>query len=139
RRSVAVATATAVGLSPLFPAALAPPWEAAAFGVCAAVVLIGASAASRRSVHFVLLASAIGVALLVPLWLLTGSLSAATFGACTAPAMSTSRLVEVVGTLGFWLGPFALALAALGAFDEARRGSWPSAALAVVIAVAATG
>src|SRR4029079_10973454 len=42
--AVAVAAAAAIGLSPLFPPTVAPPWEAAAFGVCALGVWLARSA-----------------------------------------------------------------------------------------------
>jgi hypothetical protein len=136
--AIALATALAVGLSPLFPAALAPPWEAAAFLLCAAVALAAAASVARRSPVAVALAAAVAVSLLVPLWLLAGSLSAATFGACAAPRLSSARAIDLARTMTFWLGPFALALAVLGAFVEMVRGRWRGSALAAAVAAAAT-
>src|SRR5262249_57659231 len=52
--------------------------------------------------------------------------------------LSVPRALEIAGTIGWWLGPLALTLAALGLFVETQRGSRPTSLLAVAIAGAAT-
>jgi hypothetical protein len=136
--AIALATTTAVGLSPLFPAALAPPWEAAAFGLCAAAALVATPDDPRRSSWVVALAALTIAVCLIPLWLLAGSLSATTFAACAVPRMSATRAVEIARATAWWLGPFALALVALGGFAEWQRGAWRRGAVAVVVAIAGT-
>ncbi|HJZ75796.1 MAG TPA: hypothetical protein VKE51_28880 [Vicinamibacterales bacterium] len=137
--AIPIATAMAIGLGPLFPSALAPPWEAAAFGVCALAALVAASRGTGSWPPRAALAALALAGLLVPLWLLTGTFSAAgTFAACAVPRLSVPRALEIAGTIGWWLGPLALALAALGLFVETQRGSRPTSLLAVAIAGAAT-
>ncbi len=68
---IAAATGLAVGLSPLFTATLSPPWEAAAFGICAAAALLaGSRFASRSGSSYALLFFSLAIlltgALLVP-------------------------------------------------------------------------
>src|SRR5262249_11802162 len=84
-RAVAIATAMAIGLSPLFPVVVAPPWEAAAFGLCALAALGAVSRVPRRWPWMVAAAALAIAGVLVPLWLLADSISASTFGACAAP------------------------------------------------------
>jgi hypothetical protein len=74
--TLAAATGLAVGLSPLFPSTLSPPWEAAAFAVCAAgALLFGARGAvswrmrSPLAFAFASLCLLLAAALLVPPWL----------------------------------------------------------------------
>ena len=173
--AIAGATGLAVGLSPLFAATLSPPWDAAAFGVCAAAALAAGSLFIRRhrsswAVGPISLAVLLTGALLVPPWLvvsasgalvvgvmawprvglvrrwvmggataasltllaiailslsppgvLSGSSSFGTLRACVLPTPSAARAMADAGTIVWWLGPFALALAALGAFVEAPR------------------
>jgi hypothetical protein len=191
-RSLAIAAATglSVGLSPLFGATLSLPWEAAAFGVCAAAALLTVSRFGRRpgsSRAFVLLGLAILLsgALLVPPWLvvaaagafvtgaiawprltdsrrwlagaataaglvllvlvvlnlskpdmLSGSSSWRAITSCAVPRLSTARTMAHVKTIGWWFGPFALALAALGAFVEAPRAGWRRSVLTAGIGLA---
>jgi hypothetical protein len=135
--AIALATAAAVGLSALFPGALAPPWEAAAFGLCAAAALFATSRPSRRRPVAVAVAVLTPAAILVPLSLLAGSLSAATASACAVPRLSVTRAVEIALTLASGLGPLALALGALGAFMEVQRGTWRQPAVGALAAVAA--
>jgi hypothetical protein len=198
-RSIAIAAATglSVGLSPLFSATLSPPWEAAAFGVCAVAALLTVSRFGRRlgSIRaFVLccLAILLTAALLVPPWLLVsatggfitgvmarsrvthsgrrvggavaaaglvlvalallnlsrpdvlaGSSSWRAVASCAAPRLSAAHAIAYVRTIGWWFGPFALALAGLGAFVEAPRAGWRrsvlTAALGLVCLVLAAG
>jgi len=136
--AVAIAAAAAIGLSPLFPPALAPPWEAAAFGVCAVAAWLAGStdaegsrrSVARRSIAVVVLAAA---AILVPAWLLSGTTGAQS--ACVLPDAG-QRAADAVAAVLFWLGPAALGLAAFGAFAELSRSPQRTAA---VIAAAATG
>jgi hypothetical protein len=187
RAAVALATAVAVGMSPLFPSALAPPIEAAAFGLCAAAALAwlaipeGSARAARMAMA---IGGSLAVALIVPAWLLpaaamacvagaaarpqgrraaralagAGCAAAATvaavailgisapdalggggvarsLAACVAPAPSAARAAAVATSLGFWLGPFALGLAALGAFAAAPAAGWRAALLACSVVV----
>ncbi len=176
--AVAAVTGLAVGLSPLFASTLSPPWEAAAFAVCAAAALLTGSRFARRldsSWVFVLFSLAILLtgALLVPPWLvvaasgafvtgvmawprvnhsgrwiagvtaaaglallalvilnlsrpdvLAGSSSWHALAACALPRPSAASTMAYVSTIGWWFGPFALALAVLGAFVEAPRAGW---------------
>ena len=185
--AIAAATGLAVGLSPLFAATLSPPWEAAAFGVCAAAALLTGSRFVRRldsSWVFVLFSLAILLtgALLVPPWLvvaasgafvtgvmawprvnhsgrwiaggtaaaglallalvilnlsrpdvLAGSSSWHALAACALPRPSAARTMADVRTIGWWFGPFALALAVLGAFVEAPRAGGRRSVLAAGI------
>ena len=188
--AVAAATGLAVGLSPLFAFTLSPPWEAAAFGVCAAAALLAGSRFTRRpgsSPACVVFSLAILLtgALLVPPWLvaaaigafatcvmawprvnrsrrwlagvaaaaglaalvlvvlnlsrpdaLSGSSSWRALGSCALPRLSAARTMADVSTVGWWFGPFALALAVLGAFMEAPRAGWRRSALTAGIALA---
>jgi len=136
--AVAIATAMAIGLGPLFPVVVAPPWEAAAFGLCVLAALGAASRVPRRWPWIVAVAALAIAGLLVPLWLLAGSISATSFAACAAPRLSATRAAAIAGTIGWWLGPFALALAVLGAFAEAQRGSLRQVVLAAAVAAAST-
>jgi hypothetical protein len=188
-RSIAIAAAIglSVGVSPLFGATLSPPWEAAAFGVCAAAALLTVSRFGRRhgsSRAFVLVSLAILLtgALLVPPWLLVaatgafvtsaiawprvtqsgrwlvaaaaasglvllvlvilnlsrpdvlaGSSSWRAVTSCAMPRLSAARTMAYVKSIGWWFGPFALALAVLGAFVEAPRAGWRRSVLTAVI------
>lgn len=191
--AVALAVAIGVGLSPLFPATLAPPSAAAAFGVCASAALVyigGARSGASRVAAFVLPCGVLIVAaLLTPSWLypataiacvvgvaawpdrgrarryaigigsaaavavvslavLTVSVPNAiafaipdagatrTLAACVAPVPSVAAAIDVTKTLTFWLGPFVLGLAALGAFVVAPAAGWRTSALiATVVAI----
>lgn len=179
----------AVGLSPLFGNTLSPPWDLAAFGVCAASALLASSTRGRDATSTrtrVVLAAGVFVAaaLLVPPWLTPAAEGAAVIGAvawprrdqrwiagaaaaaavpvialailslsrpdvlagsmpgrglvsCALPLPSAGRALSAVGTLGWWLGPFALGLALLGAFASARRDAARAAAGLAVAALAA--
>ena len=137
--AIALALAVAVGLGPLFPALLAPPWEAAAFGVCAAAALLVPETGAWRSRRTAVFVVVLVAALLAPLWLLAGPLSTATVTECVVPHPSAARLVAIGATLGWLLGPLALALAVLGAFGEGVRGTWQGVGGAAAIAAVATG
>ena len=137
--AVAIAAAAAIGLSPLFPPALAPPWEAAAFGISAIGVWLAGSvpeglgrrSVARRSIAVVVLVAA---AVLVPAWLLAGTTGAQS--ACALPQGSGQRVADAVGAVPFWLGPAALGLAAFGAFVELSRSLRPTAAAIAMVAIA---
>jgi hypothetical protein len=185
--AIAAATGLAVGLSPLFAATLSPPWEAAAFGVCASAALLGGSQFARHrgsSWPFVLssLAVLLTGALLVPPWLivalsgafvtgvmawprvsrsrqwiagstgaaglallalvmlnlsspgvLSGPASWRALTSCVVPRLSAAVTMADARTIGWWFGPFALALATLGAFVEAPRAGWRRSVLTVGI------
>lgn len=195
--AVAAATGLAVGLSPLFASTLSPPWEAAAFAICAAGALLAGSRFARNlgsSWECVLFGLAILLiaALLVPPWLvvaasgafvlgvmawprvnrsrrwMAGSTAAAglallalvilnlsrpdvlagpsswhALAACVLPRPSAARTMAFAGTIGWWFGPFALALAVLGAFVETSRAGWRrsvlTAGIGLVCLVLATG
>ena len=136
--AVAVVAAGAIGLGPQFPAVLAPPWEAAAFGLCAFTPLVIAARVPHRRSWRIGVAALLIAGVFVPLWLLAGSFSATTFAACTVPRVSLAGSADGAWTIGWWLGPLALALAGLGAFVEAQRGVWRYNLWAIAIAVAAT-
>jgi hypothetical protein len=197
-RSMAIATAIglSVGLSPLFGATLSPPWEAAAFGVCAAALLtvsrFGRRTGSSRAFVLFSLAILLTGALLVPPWLVVAAIGACVTGAmawprvtqsgrwfagsaaavglvllvlvilnlsrpdvlsgssswravaaCAVPWVSAARTMAYVKTIGWWFGPFALALAVLGAFVEASRAGWrrsvPMAGIGLACLVLASG
>jgi hypothetical protein len=187
--AIAASIGLAIGLSPLFPATLSPPLEAAAFGICAAAALLSGSrfagrAASSRAFVLSSLAVFLIGALLVPPWLivaasgallagamawpglnrprrwttgitvaagvtllalvivnlsrpdaLAGPSSARALAACVLPRPSATRTIAFAGTIGWWFGPFALALAALGAFVEAPRVGWSRSGLTVGIGI----
>ena len=188
--AVAVATGLAIGLSPLFAFTLSPPWEAAAFGFCAAAALLAGSRFARRvgSSRMCVLFSCgtllIG-ALLVPPWLvvaasgacvicvigwpgvnryrrwiagggaaaglallvlvtlnlsrpdaLSESSSWRALASCALPLPSAASAMADVSTIGWWFGPFALALALLGGFGEAPRAGWRRSVLTAGIALA---
>ena len=135
---VAIAAAAAVGLSPLFPPTLAPPSEAAAFGVCAVVIWLagstraggGRSSVVRRSIAVAILAAAV----FVPGWLLGGTTGARS--ACVLPQGSGQRIADAVAAVPFWLGPAALGLTAFGAFVELSRSPQRIAAAIAAAAIA---
>jgi hypothetical protein len=195
---IAAATGLAVGLSPLFTATLSPPWEAAAFGICAAAALLtGSRFASRSGSSYALLFFSLAIlltgALLVPSWLvvaasgafltgviawrltgviawrglnrpgrwtagitaaagltllalvilnlsrpdvLSGSSSWRALAACALPQPSATRTMVFVRTIGWWFGPFALALAVLGAFVEVPQAGWRRSMLTAGIGLA---
>lgn len=143
--AIAASTGLAVGLSPLFGATLSPPWEAAAFGACAAAVLVAWSTVARRPaptrLRVVFIAAAVlFCALAVPplilrVWspeVLTGP--GPGLMSCAPARPSVSRALAAMSTLVWWLGPFALGLAALGGFT---RVGWADRRPAVALAVAA--
>ena len=72
--AVALAVAIGVGMGPLFPAALAPPEGAAAFGICAAAALVYIGCARHGTSHVASLVLPCGVptiaALIAPPFLL---------------------------------------------------------------------
>src|SRR4051794_21517473 len=124
--AIAIATALAAGLGPLFPSALAPPWEAAGFGIASAAALLIVSnvdppGVSRSALRVLAIVATCAALLLIPLWLLAGPLSTNTPGVCVIPPGSIARAVEIVTRSESWMGPFVLGLAALGAFTEAQR------------------
>jgi hypothetical protein len=143
--AIAASTGLAVGLSPLFGSTLSPPWEAAAFGACAAAALVASSTAARRSAparrRVVFIAAAFLIcALAVPPLILSLSRpevlagSGAGLTSCALARPSVSRALAAMGTLVWWLGPFALGLAALGGFTRVR---WSDRRVAVALAAAA--
>lgn len=137
--AVATAAAAAIGLSPLFPATLAPPWEAAAFGVCAVTVWLAGSTGvggSRRSVarRSIAVGVLVAAAVFVPAWLLGGMTGAQS--ACVLPYGSGQRAADAVAAVPFWLGPAGLGLAAFGAFVELSRSSRRTAAVVGAVAIA---
>ncbi len=91
--AVAAATGLAIGLSPMFPRTLSPPWEASAFAVCALAAFLLARKSSR-------VLSAVGIwlaAVLVPAWTIPAVIGAGVTFAMAVPQRSrTWRLV--VGT-----------------------------------------
>jgi hypothetical protein len=174
--SIAFLTAAAIGLSPLFPAVLAPSTTAAAFGISCAVALVwvarppgGARSAAWPTSALAVLA---GAALIVPSWLLLATGLAAAAGAVTSPRARSRRwttaiafavvvailpivmlsaspphvfagttasrsiaecvvpvpsgdgLRDVAAAMAFWLGPFVLGLALVGAFVEGPVAGW---------------
>ena len=187
--ATAATVGLAVGLSPLFAATLSPPWEAAAFGVCAAAALLAGSRFARlpgSSWVCVLLSFPILLtgALLVPSWLVVaaggafvtaimawprgresrrwvagGTVAAAlallalgilnlsrpdvlaessswqVLASCVMPRPSAATTTAHVITVGWWFGPFALALAVLGAFVEAPRAGWRRSLLTAGVAL----
>ena len=121
-RNIAVAAATgmAVGLSPLFGLTLSPPWEAAAFAVCAAVALRADALIDRRqrpscAVVILGLGLLLAAALLVPPWLIV-----AVAAAFVVVAISVPR----VGPVGRWMAASAaaggLAIVTLVVLDLSR-------------------
>ena len=111
---IAAATGLAVGLSPLFPATLSPPWEAAAFAVCAAGALLFGSLVEGRTRSPLLLAFAglcwfLAVSLLVPPWIVLAA--AGTF-------LTVGSAVPRLGRPARWMagGVAAASLAALAIF-----------------------
>jgi hypothetical protein len=195
---LAAATGLAVGLSPLFASTLSPPWEAAAFAVCAAGALLLGPFLDWRTrspalFTFATLCVFLAAALLVPPWLvlaaagtfltigaaappgafglhgprlgrsgrwvagavaaaglaalaiallnlsrpgaLTGLPSWRALAACALPRPSPAPVLASAGTIGWALGPFALALAALGLFREAPQAGWRRSVLAAGVAL----
>jgi len=180
--AVAATTGLALGLSPMFPSTLAPPWEAAAFAVCAAAALLIGPVwdRSQRSgaAPLAILGVAIVGALLVPPWTLLAAIGAGTalqvssararfmrwvqgtaisaaitcaalgvlslsppnalmggstwhaLTACAWPAPTIARVLAMPSTIGWLLGPFALALFSLGLVVEVQR-QGPSRSLMV--------
>ena len=134
--AVAIAIAAAIGFSPLFPAMLAPPWEAAAFGVCAvAAWLAGATRARDRgkpiAIRVIAVAAIIVAGVLVPLWLLGGT----TGSGCVLPSPSVGRVANALDDVPFWLGPAALGLAAFGAFVDVSQSPRRTIAVTAVAAI----
>jgi hypothetical protein len=72
--AVATATALAIGLSPLFPQTLAPPWEAAAFAACALVAFFLSS--KKRSLVLCAAGAWFAAAVLVPAWTIPAAIGA---------------------------------------------------------------
>lgn len=117
----AVTAGVAIGVSPLFPATLAPPWEAAAFATSAAAGLSLAAAQSRRrTLAFAGVAAMF--ALLIPSATIVAALAAGVMMAVTWPnrapsvqllagATSAASIVALVWMLLFLLPPDALAAA----------------------------
>ena len=190
---LAAATGLAVGLSPLFPATLSPPWEAAAFAVCAAGALLfgpGLDWRTRSPRVFVLFSLCLFLvaALLVPPWLVlaaagtfltvgaavprlgrsgrwvAGGVAAAglavlaitilglsrpgvlvglsswrALASCTLPWPSPARTLASASTIGWALGPFAIALAVLGLFGEVQHAGWRRSALAAAVGIMGLG
>src|SRR3954468_2480030 len=106
--AVAIAAPAAVVFSPLFPAMLAPPWEAAAFGVCAVAAWLAPSMRVRGrrrpvAVRAIAVAALVTAAVVVPPWLLGGTTSAHTPGACVLPPPSAQRLADAVAAVPWWL------------------------------------
>jgi hypothetical protein len=198
---LAAATGLAVGLSPLFASTLSPPWEAAAFAVCAVGALLFGPFLDwqTRSPGLFTVASLcvfLAAALLVPPWLVlaaaatfltvgdaaargsfrslglpersgrwaAGAVAAAGLSAlaiailslsrpgalaglppwralasCTLPWPSPAPVLAAARTIGWALGPLALALAALGLFGEAQQGGWRRPVLAAGVAIVCLG
>jgi hypothetical protein len=187
-RSAAIAfvSATAIGLSPLFPAAFAPAPAAAAFGIASAAALVWIAQARGLAASASWAASAVGVlaiaALVVPSWLLPAAALAGAAGArawprrgawrwtaavacsvvvaalpvamlsasppnvfaaggpapsiadCVLPAPSGEAVGDVASGMTFWLGPFVLGLALVGAFAEAPIAGWRRSLTIVAVA-----
>ena len=148
--AIAASTGLAVGLSPLFGATLSPPWEAAAFGACAAASLVVWSTIARRPAparrRVVVIAGAVlFCALAVPPVILgvwrPAVLTAPGSGlmSCALARPSVSRALAAMSSLVWWLGPFALGLAALGGFTRVGRADRrPAVALALAAVVSTT-
>src|SRR4051812_5912713 len=124
--AVAIAVAAAIGFSPLFPAMLAPPWEAAAFGVCAVVAWLAASMRVRGrrrpvAVRAIAVAALVTAAVVVPPWLLGRTANPQTLAACVLPPAAAQRVADAVAAVPWWLGPAALGLAVLGVFVDISR------------------
>jgi hypothetical protein len=136
--AAAIAAAAAIGLGPLFPPALAPPWEAAAFLVCAVGVWLagptgaaGGRSVARRSIAVAVLVVA---AVLVPAWLLGGTTGAQS--ACVVPHGLGQHAADAIAAVPVWLGPAALGLALFGAFVELSRSPLRMTALIAAAAIA---
>jgi hypothetical protein len=146
----AVAAGIAIGVSPLFPATLAPPWEAAAFAASTAVGLSLAASQSRR--RTLVLASVAAVfALLVPAAAIAAALAAGVMVASTWPhgtrsvrllsgAASAASVGALVWVLLLLLPPDALAgpsswRAAVDCMLRVQNGA-PSAPLTQSLALA---
>jgi len=101
-RSAAIAfvSATAIGLSPLFPQALAPAPAAAAFGIASAAALVWIAQARSLAPSASWAASAVGVlaiaALVVPSWLLPAAALAGAAGARAWPRRGAWRWTAAV-------------------------------------------
>lgn len=117
-------------------ALLVPPWlVVAASGACVTGVLAWPRVNhSRRGIAGG--AAAAGLALLVLAILtlsrpdvLSGSSSWRALASCVLPRPSVAGTMADASTIGWWFGPFALALALLGAFVEAPRAGWRRSAL----------
>jgi hypothetical protein len=74
---------------------------------------------------------------------LAGHSSGHALAACALPPPSAASTMAYVRTIGWWFGPFALALALLGAFVEAPRAGWRrsvlTAGIGLVCLVLASG
>lgn len=120
--AVAIAIAAAIGFSPLFPAMLAPPWEAAAFALCAGAAWLAAPTRGRDggkviAIRVIAVAAIVVAGVLVPLWLLGGTTAAG----CVLSSPSVQRVAHALDDVPWWLGPAALGLAAFGAFVDVSR------------------
>ena len=120
--AVAIAIAATIGFSPLFPAMLAPPWEAAAFAVCAVAAWLACATRTRDrrtpiAVRMIAVIAVAAAVVVVPLWLL-GATSA---GRCVLPSPSVQRVADALADVPWRLGPAALGLAAFGAFVDLSR------------------
>jgi hypothetical protein len=142
RRSTASYALFGVGLAVcLMAALLVPPWLLVAV---AGAFIAGAATWPYKSQRWIAGAlAAIALALLVPAILnvsrpdvLTGSSSVRALTACTLPLPSPAATIAYARTVLWWLGPFALGLAALGASVELPRLGWRRSAMTALVALA---
>jgi hypothetical protein len=85
--AISVAVALAAGLGPLFSDAIAPPGDAAAFGICAATALAWTrffeKSDRRKTAAFSIIGALLAAALLVPPWLVPAAVGAGAVAAVT--------------------------------------------------------
>ena len=116
---LAAATGLAIGLSPLFASTLSPPWEAAAFAVCAVGALLlgpfldgahGHRACSRSPAS----ACSSPLALLVPPWLVLAAAGTfLTIGCRPCPGLAARRRWVAGGVAAAGLAALAIAILSL--------------------------
>jgi hypothetical protein len=118
--AVAASTGVAVGVSPLFGLTLSPPWEAAAFGMCAAAALLSCVLLDRRTrTSYTSAIAGLGIllaaALLVPPWLIV-----AVTAAFVIVATTSSRLGRAGRLIAAAAAAAGLALVALIVLNLSR-------------------
>ena len=142
-RAVVVAGAAAF----LLAALLVPPWLAVAAIGAAVVAAAGWPGGNHRTLAAIAAAAAVLLIVLPVLSLsrpdvLAGTASWRGLMACALPRPSPASTLAAIGTLGWWLGPLAFGLAALGAIAQARsidarRAVWTALAALAGTALAA--